>query len=250
MTKKIIVANWKMNPPAVARAIYLSKEIDKGSSKIKNTEVIIAPPSCFLSDISRVLKRSKLGAQNAYSGKTGAYTGEISPLMLRSLGVKTVIVGHSERRYGFFENDDMVRRKMKAVLSVGLKAILCVGERERNEENFQTAVRKQIRENLKGIPKRFSKNIIIAYEPVWAIGTGKTVKPSDLYEMGIYIRRSVLDMLGHNAARTIPILYGGSVNAKNAANFIGVDGVDGFLVGGTSLRPKEFIAIVKIAGSI
>ena len=166
--------------------------------------------------------------------------------MIASLGVQFVIAGHSERRT-LGETDAMVNQKVKAILAGGLRAVLCVGEHDRTEENFQQFVRRQLASACAGIAKKKAAHLIIAYEPVWAIGTGKVVGTNDLFEMATYIRRTLLEMFGKAQALRIPILYGGSVNESNARGFLDVAGVGGLLVGGASLDAEEFSAIVKSA---
>lgn len=241
--KKIIIANWKMNPATGKQALRLFRAVSLGVKNASRAEVIIAPPFIYLS----LLRGGavKLGAQDVFWAHEGAYTGEISVYMLKSLKVKYVIVGHSERREHLNETDEMVNKKVKTVLKAGLKTVLCVGEKDRADENFQNFVREELKKDLKGVSQKAAKNLIIAYEPIWAIGTGRTVKPTDLFEMATFIRRSLLDILGKRAAYGTPILYGGSIDAKNAGQFLTVDGVNGLLVGGASLSVKEFLGIVN-----
>lgn len=233
-----------MNPRTLAEAKELAavfKRFVKLGNKIR---VIAAPPFVYFSLFGR---HSMLAAQNSFYEDRGAYTGEISPAMLRALGVKYVILGHSERREHAGEIDSIINAKVKAVLRAGLNAVLCIGEKSREDENFQVFVRDELRKDLEGVSRRFLSRIIVAYEPIWAIGTGKTVKPGDLFEMATYIRRSLLDLFGVKAAHKIPVLYGGSVDAKNAKSFLDVSGVNGLLVGGSSLNSVEFKKILRSA---
>lgn len=238
-----------MNPQSYGAAEKLVRGVLAGlKNKKSRSEIVLCPPFSWLTDFSHKIKKGvKWGAQNVFWASSGAYTGEISPGMLKNSGVRYVIIGHSERREHALETDEIVNKKLRASLETGLKAVLCVGERERKEPNFQNFVREELKEDLKGLPRRLAKNLIIAYEPIWAIGTGRTVKPKDLFEMATYIRRSLLDILGKRPAYETPILYGGSVTAGNAKEFLASGGVNGFLIGGASLSAREFVKIVQTA---
>ena len=164
--------------------------------------------------------------------------------MLKNSGVGFVIVGHSERRETLGESDEIINKKTKAALEAGLKVVLCVGERDRDNVNFQNFVRDELKADLRFVSKRAARNLIIAYEPIWAIGTGRSAKPEDVFEMTTFIRRTLLDILGKKAAYATPVLYGGSVSSGNASKFVEVQGVSGLLVGGASLLVKDFLKIV------
>jgi triosephosphate isomerase len=238
--KKLIVANWKMNPLSLRAALYLAKVSDKSG-------VVICPPYPFLVPIVKTLKRAVLGAQDAFWENEGAYTGEVSPEMLRSIGCDYAIIGHSERRRYFGETDEMINKKVLAGLEAGLKVILCVGEdlsiRHKGLQAVKKFVRQQLQKDLQKLTsnsKLPTPNLLVAYEPVWAIGTGKADSPKDSLEVITFIR----DFLRHKLkAISYKLLYGGSVNAKNAAGFLAVS--DGLLVGGASLKPKEFLKIIS-----
>lgn len=245
--KKIIIGNWKLNPTTLARALQIQSRIHHFVKKSRRAFVILAPPFPFLHPLVIKAKGLHIAAQNSFWEATGAYTGEVSPAILRSINVRYVIIGHSERREYMRETDAQINKKVKTALKSGLTVILCIGEKSRDEENFQKIVKNQLFSDIKGVAKTYAHKIIIAYEPVWAIGTGKTVHPADLYEMAMYIRRALFDVFGKKAAHSIPVLYGGSVHSKNAGDFLAVDGVDGLLVGGASLDPKEFGKIIEIA---
>lgn len=246
--KKLIVANWKMNPSTPRQALRLANGVGRGLKNVRNVEVVLAPPFVFLSHVSSSMLRAsrfKLGAQDCFYVKTGAYTGEISPLQLKALGVGLVIVGHSERRE-LGETNEIVRKKLKAALESGMHAVLCVGEKERERDVvFPKIIRDELREGLKKIKKSLLKNLIIAYEPIWAIGTGRADTSESVYEMSILIRRELYRTLGKRIAAKIPILYGGSVEERNAEDFVKKGAVDGLLVGGASLNAKKFVKIVK-----
>jgi len=238
--KSLIIANWKCNPLTLKGAKFLFKEIEKGIRDIKNIEVVICPPfTQLLAFNNQLLTNLKLGAQNCFWEESGAYTGEVSPVMLKDLGCQYVIIGHSERR-ALGETDEMINKKIKAVLKEGLKPILCIGEKreERKKRKTFNVLRNQVQENLKRI-KNWEleiENLIIAYEPVWAIGTGKPCYPEDAKKVYLFLRKIF---------KKNQILYGGSVNSKNAKDYIKKAGFQGLLVGGASLDAEEFIKIVK-----
>lgn len=217
--KSLIVANWKMNPQSLKGAKLLLNSIKRGIKNVKNVEVVICPPFVYLPILSSVISHQssvKLGAQDVFWEERGAFTGEISPKMLKDLGVEYVIIGHSERRKYLNETDEMINKKLKAVLRAKLKPILCI-------DNLS---------QLKSELKRVSGKVIIAYEPVFAIGTGKPCRPEKAKKM----RRLI----------TYPVvLYGGSVNSENASSYIEEAGFQGLLVGGASLNPEAFVAMVK-----
>jgi len=224
--KKIIIANWKMNPSDLAEAKKLF-------AAVKNLDAIICPPFCYLyAKIRPSGAKFTLGAQNCHWEEKGAYTGEISPKMLKSLGVKCVIIGHSERRIHFQETDEMINKKLKAALKFGLIPILCIGEKE--GEDAKLVVDRQLKEDLNEIIDTDIEKIVIAYEPVWAIGTGNFCEPQKAKE--------VLGLMKEKINNNV--LYGGSVSSKISADYIKV-GFDGLLVGGASLDVEEFAKIVK-----
>ena len=242
--QRLFIANWKMNPPTVALAQKLFSAIADETAGAKNARVVVAVPFPFLAMLPKS-RRIARAAQNLFGERTGAYTGEVSAPMIKATGAEFVLVGHSERRAEFGETDSAINRKLKAALATGLAPVLCVGERDRADESFQQYVRKQLLDDCAGIPKNRAGRLIIAYEPVWAIGTGTAVLPNDLFEMVTYIRRILLELFGKGVALRIPILYGGSVTAENARQFLNVAGIGGLLVGGASLDAREFGAIVK-----
>ncbi len=229
--KPLIVANWKMNPVSAKEAKALFSAIKK---RVKKDEVIICPPFVYLP----LLKGLPLGAQNCCWEEKGAYTGEISPLMLKDMGIDYVIIGHSERRKYFGETDEQINKKINRALTTGLKVIFCIGETEseRNAGKKSEVLERQIKVGLAGIND--SENITVAYEPVWAIGTGNNCSVQETKESIDFIRKFV------PGSR---ILYGGSVNGENSGPYIKEAGANGLLVGGASLRAEEFIKIVKSA---
>lgn len=255
--KPLVVANWKMNPQTAKEAALLFRTVAKGIHGVKNVDVVIAPPFVYLSSFSIQPVRVSAGGHSAFSihlaaqdcfwEERGAYTGEISPVMLKALGVTHVILGHSERRAHLGETDEMVNKKIKAALHAGLKPIVCVGERERERENeIPASVGEQVKKALAGLKRGEFKNGIIAYEPVWAIGTGTADTPESVMRAALYIRKIVRDMFGRVSAKSLRVIYGGSVSAKNAASFLSRDirGMEGLLVGVASLDADEFVRIV------
>jgi triosephosphate isomerase len=243
MTKTLVVANWKMNPTTLAEAKQLFNSVSQGIKKVKNVEAIICPPFVYLPILSLVISHRslvKLGAQDCFYEQKGPFTGEVSPKMLKDLGCQCVIIGHSERRQCFEETDEMINKKIKAALKIKLKPILCIGETAAEKKKGKTfkVLKKQLKEDLKSISNL--KNLILAYEPVWAIGTGIPCQPSEAKRVLFFLRKSL---------RKTPVLYGGSVNSQNARDYLKA-GFQGLLVGGASLNDQEFIKIVKnVAGA-
>ena len=246
MRKKIIAGNWKMNLD-INESKQLIENI-KNSEFDKNKEVIIFPPYVSLQLAEEELKDTdiKLGAQNLCQYDDGAYTGEVSAKMLKALGVDSVLVGHSERRTIFSENDQVINTKVKQGLENGLRVVLCLGESEdiREEAKHEDFVRNQI---LKGLDKIEAKigQLIIAYEPIWAIGTGKTCDPKDAEKMCKFIRDQLASLYGQEFAEKTRILYGGSVKPENAKELLEKENIDGALVGGASLDSKKFLDIIN-----
>ncbi len=239
---KTIVANWKMNK-TISEAIAFAKEISK--ENFKDREVIICPPLTALKDLKNSLdKKFKLGAQNTFYEISGAFTGEISPIMLKDIGCEYVIIGHSERRQYFSETDEIVNKKIKSALSNGLKVIICVGEKLEQRKSEQTfdIIETQLLMGLQGISQQDFTNIMIAYEPIWAIGTGLNAASSQAEEVHTFIRKVLEENFNAKATK---ILYGGSVNPANSKDLIKEKNIDGLLVGGASLDAKKFIEIIK-----
>jgi len=245
MRVPLIAGNWKMNT-TVSEAVRLVKEMLPQLDKIDNVEKVLCPPFISLAAIKELIKGSsvKLGAQNLYFQEKGAYTGEISPLMLAEL-CQFVIIGHSERRQYFAETGEIISKKLLAALGVGLKTILCIGERLEENEAGRTGevVTGQLRSSLDGVENL--DNLSIAYEPVWAIGTGKPATGEQANETSALIRSYISKLYDKTAAQKLRILYGGSVTASNAAEFIRQPEIDGALVGGASLDKAQFLSIVK-----
>ncbi len=242
-----IAGNWKMHKTraeAKALAESLVKELKDGPHKY-----LVAPSFTALETVASVVKGSNilLGAQNMSTDEQGAHTGEVSVLQLKDVGVQVVILGHSERRHSYKEDDAMINTKVKLALSHGLDVILCVGEllEEREAGKAEAVCETQTVEGLKGVSAEDLKRITIAYEPVWAIGTGKTATPEDADAIHAYIRAVVARLYGEAAAQNICIQYGGSVKPDNAAQLMAKENIDGALVGGAALKADSFVPIAK-----
>jgi triosephosphate isomerase len=250
MRLPIIAGNWKMNT-TIEQAIKLVQEVRGKLDKIEGVEKVLCPPFVSLSAADKLLVGSsiKLGAQNMHFEEKGAYTGEVSPLMLAGL-CEYVILGHSERRQYFGETDEIVNKKVKAALKSGLKPILCVGERlEENEAGkAEQVVTRQVKGALAGIAS--PQGLVIAYEPIWAIGTGKAATGKQANTTIGLIRRIVAQLYGEPFAQAMRIQYGGSVNKANITEFLSQPEIDGALVGGASLQAAEFVSIVEQTANI
>lgn len=245
--KNLIIANWKCNPLSVSESRKIAGSIKKGIGRIKNSEVIICPPFVFIQELKKI-SGLKIGAQDCFWQEKGAFTGEVSSQMLRSLRAEYVIVGHSERRQYFGETDDVVNKKLKVSLNSGLKAILCIGEnkKERSDGKVGIVIKRQLIKALDGVLfKKSDINLSVAYEPIWAIGTGKPCLPKDAKKVFDLIGKILKNKCGKKIAGKIRIIYGGSVNSGNARGYIKEAGMQGLLVGGASLNPEEFKKIVK-----
>jgi triosephosphate isomerase len=250
MRKKIIAGNWKMNKD-LHQSQNLVSEIINGLGKDTKAEVIVCPPFTSLSEVSSLLKGTqiKLGAQNMYYEESGAYTGEVSADMLKSVGCEYVILGHSERRVIFNEPDELINKKIKAALAKGLKPIFCIGELLEQRENGETmqVVSRQVEKGLEGVSAEQMKNLIIAYEPVWAIGTGKTATPQQAQEVHSFIRELVAKKFNASVSENLIIQYGGSVKPDNANQLLSQKDIDGALVGGACLKADSFLGIIASA---
>ena len=249
----IIAGNWKMNKtPSETRSLIANIKSNLPSSH--NSEFILCPPFISIPAALAEVENCYLniGAQNCHWEDKGAFTGEISPDMLSEIGVKYVIIGHSERRTYFGETDETVNKRIKAALNHDLIPILCVGEslEIREQGNTKNLIKTQITLDLKDISKADSEKIIIAYEPIWAIGTGKTATSEQAEEICKFIRDTLADIYGTESAEKIHVLYGGSMNEKNAKELLSMPNIDGGLIGGASLKSDSIINILKTADSI
>jgi triosephosphate isomerase len=252
MKKKIIVGNWKMNPTNLLDAKKIVSSVNKLSTKLNNTDVVLCPPFIYLPKLVSNKKNSNVsfGAQNSYSEERGSYTGEISPTMLKEFGTKYVIIGHSERRT-MGETDEMVSKKIALAIDTGLKPILCVGESEHDSHGvYLDTLKNQIKMSLQKVQKKYISELIIAYEPIWAIGAKEPMSTSVINEMVIFVKKVVSDMYGHENGISIPVLYGGSVSFRNAADIVSNGGVNGLLVGRESINPEGFVELLKAVDAI
>ena len=251
MKRYLIAGNWKMNSRRQAAA-ELARAVVDGLKRREGVEVALCPPAVYLSDVVSVCSPSKVavGGQNLYPAEDGAYTGELNAAMLRDVGCKYVILGHSERRAIFGESDDFVNKKLHAALAAGLTPIVCVGETLEQRESGQTedVVRGQLEGSLAGLSSEQMAGSAIAYEPVWAIGTGKTATPQQAEAVHAFIRGWLADKFGAGIAKSVILQYGGSVKADNAAELLKQPNIDGALVGGASLKADGFLAICHAAG--
>ena len=251
MRKTIIAGNWKMYK-TLEESVELINGLKPLTSNLKpDVTVIVCPPYTSLAVVANLLKGSiiKLGAQNMSEHDEGAYTGEVSWKMLKSAGCEYVILGHSERRQYFNESDELINRKTKKALANGLKPIVCVGEKldEREKGATDMVITVQVKGVLAGISSEDMKNVIVAYEPVWAIGTGKTASPMQAQEVHLHIRKLIGQLYNWNIAEQVIIQYGGSVKPDNAAELLAQNDIDGALVGGACLKADSFAAIVGSA---
>jgi triosephosphate isomerase len=246
--REIFAGNWKMHK-TYRDATELVKGLASGIKKTDGREYVIFVPSPYLRDVSSLCTASALsvGAQNMYYENQGAFTGEISPLMVKDCGAALILIGHSERRHIFHETDDDVNKKTKAALSHGLQPMICVGELLDEREKGETlkVLERQVKGAFQNIEKSDMSKISIAYEPVWAIGTGKVATPEMADEAHLAIRNIIKGLYGSDISDTLPILYGGSVKPDNISGLYKMENIDGVLVGGASLELKDFLPIVN-----
>lgn len=246
MRRPLIAGNWKMNLDRQAAAA-LAGAIARRAGDLPHLDLVVCPPSVYLETVRAALAGSPvgLGAQNMYHEAAGAFTGEISAAMLVDVGCRYVILGHSERRHILGETDEQINRKVQAALSAGLTPIACVGELLEEREAGKTAsvIRRQVGGSLAGLSDEHMGRVVVAYEPVWAIGTGKVATPQQAQEVHLDLRKLIAERYNSGLAQTVRILYGGSVKASNAAELLSQPDVDGALVGGASLKADEFLAI-------
>jgi len=245
--KPLIVANWKMNPKTLKEAKTIFSFLERGIKTIKKAGIVLCPPFLYIPSFNPKNSNLALGAQDCFFENEGAFTGEISPFQLKDLKCRYVILGHSERRKHLKEGSEIINEKVKKALEAGLAPILCIGESLEQREGNKTieVLKEQIKQSLKGISKKKLKKLIIAYEPVWAIGTGNPCPVSEAQSMGLLVKKTLSDSYGKALSEEIKILYGGSVDSENAFFYIKEALFDGLLVGGASLDPKEFLKIVR-----
>ena len=251
MRKKIIAANWKMNMTAAEAASFM-EDLELELKNFDGVEVVIVPPFTVLPRLSEIISEIPgvtLGAQNMWHETSGAFTGEISAGMLREFFTRYVVLGHSERRTIFGETDELVNKKVKAALAASLRPILCVGEtlEERDAGHVHEVLSRQLKGSLAGLDTDQMLDTVIAYEPVWAIGTGRTATPAQAQEAHAFIRKTIGEIFDPATAAKVRIQYGGSVKPDNAKELLHQPDIDGALVGGASLDPRGFAKIVKAA---
>lgn len=254
MRKLIVAGNWKMYTGAAKEAADLASGIAAKYGQTDKVDIVFCPPYTSLREVGAAIKGSKiaLGGQNLYPKDNGAFTGEVSPLFLLDCGCKYVIIGHSERRTYFKETNAFINEKVKFALEKKLIPILCIGETEQERESSKTeaVVEDHLRGGLAGLTAEQVKSIIIAYEPVWAIGTGKTATPEDAQSVHAFARRLIAKMYDQATADAVRIQYGGSVKAENAKELLGQPDIDGALVGGASLKVDSFCGIIENSGAL
>ncbi len=247
MRKPMIAGNWKLHK-TIPEAIELIEGLKKETAAVADVEIVVAPVFTALAAAAAAVKGSNiaLAAQNCYFEKSGAFTGEVSPALLKDAGCSHVILGHSERRQIFGESNDLINRKVKAVLAEGLNAIFCIGEtlEEREGDRMMDVLRSQVVDGLKNISAADMQRVVVAYEPVWAIGTGKTATGDQAQEAHSFVRGLISGLCGPDVASQTRILYGGSVKPDNVDGLMAQDDIDGTLVGGASLKVADFARIV------
>jgi len=249
MRALLIAGNWKMNPTTAGSASALAGEVKNGLGSATDVHVVLAPPSVFLGEVDRALEGSPigLGGQNLHAEASGAFTGEVSGPMLVDIGCTHVIIGHSERRHGMGETNEQVNAKLKAALAAKLIPIVCIGETkdERLAEKTEAVLLEQLEGSLAGLTPEQMAGVVLAYEPVWAIGTGLTATPEQAQGAHAFIRQWLTKTFGEATAARVVVQYGGSVKPDNAAELLGCPDIDGALVGGASLKAGDFLAIIK-----
>tara|TARA_B100000579_G_C22680864_1_gene780233 strand:+ start:246 stop:992 length:747 start_codon:yes stop_codon:yes gene_type:complete len=247
MIKPIVAGNWKMHKSPIEGKSFINSVVEN-LAEIKDVNIIFCPPFTGLNNLN-INSPFYLGAQNCYYKDSGAFTGEISLDMLLECGVNYIIVGHSERRHIFNEGNELIRKKIEKVISVGVSPIFCIGEtlEDRNNEKAYDVIEEQLESGLEGI--KSISNIVVAYEPVWAIGTGLTASVEKINDMHSYIRKILNKLFNNINIDNIPIIYGGSVNTENADELISIKSVNGFLIGGASLDVVKFVDIVNIVNN-
>jgi len=253
MRRPIIGGNWKMNKGLPSEAADMLKKLIPLVKNIKNVDIVITPPYTALIPVIELTKNTNImiGAQNMYFEEKGAFTGEISPIFLKELGCSYVILGHSERRNILKETDEIVNKKLKKALNFNLNPIVCIGEHlnERETNKTKEFIEKQFRLSFKDLSDEELRKTVIAYEPIWAIGTGRTATPEQAEEIHIFIRELITKVYNSKTAKAVRIQYGGSIKASNAKDIFKKENIDGGLVGGASLQAESFSAIIEAANN-
>lgn len=249
--RRYVMGNWKMNPQLPAEAKRIVDEVKKAAKKLTRTDIVLLPPFVFLNQcLGKGENIYSVGGQNVYYEESGSYTGEISADMIKNLGCDYVLLGHSERR-SMGETDEVIAKKLASALRSGLTSIVCVGEKERDSQGaYLEPLREQIQRSLDGIARKDLKKLVIAYEPVWAIGAKEAMTPALIYEMTIFIKKVLSDLFDQEDAVKVPILYGGSVNFRNAGEIMSQGQVDGLLVGRESINPPGFVELLKVVDEV
>jgi triosephosphate isomerase len=248
MDNFLIIANWKCNPQTLKEAERLFGAAGENVANVKNLEVVVCAPFVYVQNLKSNIQNLSVGAQNCFWEQKGPHTGEISPSMLKDVGCEYVILGHSERRKDFGETDEIINKKIKAALAARLKPILCIGEKTEERERIKEVVTAQLRNCFAGVEQNQIKNIIIVYEPVWAISTtadSKDCSPEEAFSAGLMIKKIMIDLYGKSIVQKIKIIYGGSVDSKDAVAYIKEAKMDGVLVGAASLNANEFGKIIS-----
>jgi triosephosphate isomerase (TIM) len=254
MRKKILAANWKMNFTQVEAESYLHTFLGE-VGEVDDVEIVVIPPFTSIPLLAQISEKApfiRIGAQNMHWERNGAYTGEISATMLRALFVKYVVIGHSERRSLFGETDETVNRKVHSALEAGLRPVVCVGESaaQRDNEEVETVLKQQLESGLKDLSPKDATEMVIAYEPIWAIGTGRTATPAQAEEVHHFIRSVLGKMFGSGMSERVRIQYGGSVKPENTQELMRQPDIDGALIGGASLDPHSFAKIIRHAEAV
>jgi len=247
-----VIGNWKMNPASLEDAKRIAKKTRSVAASLRHTEVVACPPFVFISAAAsrKPAEHFSLGAQSVSIAEGGAHTGQVAAAMLKSLGVEYVITGHSEERAGG-DSDDAVSKRIVRVLESGMTAVVCVGEKSRDESGAHfDFIRDQIKNTFADVPLNKARSIILAYEPIWAIGAKEAMAPEQIYEMSIFVKKVFADVFGQESAMKLKVLYGGSVNFRNAAEIIGTGKVDGLLVGRESVNMPGFVELLKAVDRI
>lgn len=249
--KYLIIANWKCNPSSLRQSKQLFSVYKKQMRSCKNINLVVCPPFIFISQLKEKFKNIFLGSQDCFY-KEGAFTGEVSSQMIKSFDLNYVIIGHSERRNIFHETDEEINKKIKDVLDYKMNPILCVGENKKQRDDGETfeVIKRQIGEGLNKINRDRIKNIIIAYEPIWAIGTGESAEADKMQEVKIFIKKFINNKYGAKTSQLIKVIYGGSVASNNICSYLSTSQMDGVLVGGASLKKDEFSKILKKVNSL
>jgi triosephosphate isomerase len=253
MNKKLVIGNWKMNPATLGEAKHIAKKIREASLDLEHVDVVIAPPFLYIAPCTAKIlpKNVSMGAQSVSRDIEGAHTGEVSAKMLKDLGVEYVILGHSEER-SRGETSEVISKKITTTLESGLRPVVCIGEKDRDLErgSHYDFLKEQINETFANVPKKYAKDIVLAYEPVWAIGAAEPMTSDLIYEMVLFVRKVFSDIFDPKVALKVPVLYGGSVNFKNASDIMITGKVDGLLVGRESVNVTGFVELLKVVDGV